>query len=166
MSEKIFNSRIVHKHDTEANWKKATGFKPKQGEIIVYDKDSTYNYERFKIGDGQTVVSSLPFANDALEARIDNISELIGDSEVSTQIATAIENADADDFGIFVQDSEPTDAVAGDIWIDTAHDAAFIAPNLPEVTAADNGKILMVVNGRWQAVSLNLSVDANGVVSM
>jgi hypothetical protein len=38
--------------------------------------------------------------------------------------------------------------------------------HLPEVTDADNGKILMVVNGKWQAVSLNLSVDENGVLSI
>ena len=64
MAEKnINNIRIINKHDTEANWLKATGFIPKQGELIVYDKDSTYNYERFKIGDGSTVVSSLPFAD-------------------------------------------------------------------------------------------------------
>lgn len=64
MSEKTLNNiRIINKHDTEANWLKATGFIPKKGEIIVYDKDSTYNYERFKIGDGSTVVSSLPFAD-------------------------------------------------------------------------------------------------------
>lgn len=63
MAEKNIASRIVHKHDTEANWLKATSFIPKQGEIIVYDADSTYSYERFKIGDGTTVVSSLPFAD-------------------------------------------------------------------------------------------------------
>lgn len=64
MSEKTLNNiRIVNKHDVEANWLKATNFIPKKGEIIVYDKDFTYNYERFKIGDGSTVVSSLPFAD-------------------------------------------------------------------------------------------------------
>lgn len=62
MAEKKINSRIVHKHDTETNWKKATGFIPKMGELIVYDIDDTYDYERFKIGDGATVVSALPFA--------------------------------------------------------------------------------------------------------
>ena len=61
MSEKTFKSRLVQKHDTEANWLKATNFIPKQGEIIIYDIDTTYNYERMKIGDGTTVVSSLPF---------------------------------------------------------------------------------------------------------
>lgn len=62
MTEKNFNARIVHKHDTEVNWNKATSFIPKQGELIVYDKDSTYDYERIKIGDGVTNVNSLPFA--------------------------------------------------------------------------------------------------------
>lgn len=37
---------------------------------------------------------------------------------------------------------------------------------IPEVTEADNGKVLMVVDGAYQLVSLNLSVDANGVVSV
>lgn len=61
MSEKILKSRIINKHDTEANWLKATNFIPKKGEIVVYDVDTNYNYERMKIGDGTTVVSSLPF---------------------------------------------------------------------------------------------------------
>ena len=74
MSEKNINTRIVHKHDTEENWNKATNFIPKMGEIIVYDVDSTYSYERFKIGDGKTVISLLPFS-----------------------IATAIPNAEIDE---------------------------------------------------------------------
>ena len=56
------NTRIIHKHDTEVNWNKATSFIPKQGEIIVYDRDDNYTYERFKIGDGVTAAPSLPFA--------------------------------------------------------------------------------------------------------
>lgn len=63
MSEKNINSRIVHKHDVESNWNKAIAFIPKQGELIVYDADSTYSYERLKVGDGVTVVSSLPFVS-------------------------------------------------------------------------------------------------------
>lgn len=62
MAEKNIASRIVHKHDTEANWIKATNFIPKQGEIIIYDIDSAYSYERFKIGDGVTNVNYLPFS--------------------------------------------------------------------------------------------------------
>ena len=63
MSEKNISSRIIHKHDIETNWNKATNFIPKAGEIIVYDRDETYNYERFKIGDGETRVSTLPFSS-------------------------------------------------------------------------------------------------------
>lgn len=60
MSEKKFNSRVINKHDTEENWNKSS-FIPKQGEVIVYDIDSTYNYERIKIGDGENNVNDLPF---------------------------------------------------------------------------------------------------------
>lgn len=59
--EKNINSRVIHKHDIEANWLKAIDFIPKQAEIIIYDIDSNYSYERFKIGDGITTVNALPF---------------------------------------------------------------------------------------------------------
>ena len=62
MSEKKINSRFIQKHDTEVNWNKAENFIPKAAEIIVYDRDENYNYERFKIGDGVTLVNDLPFA--------------------------------------------------------------------------------------------------------
>lgn len=73
MAEKNIKSRIVHKHDTELNWNKATNFIPKQGEIIVYDIDSNHSYERIKIGDGVTNVNNLPFVistltNDEIDA--------------------------------------------------------------------------------------------------
>ena len=65
MSEKTLNNiRIVHKHDIEENWLKATNFIPKQGELIIYDIDTEHNYERMKIGDGNTLVNDLPFSND------------------------------------------------------------------------------------------------------
>lgn len=57
------STRIVHKHDTELNWN-SVDFTPKQGEIIIYDIDENYNYERMKIGDGITKVVSLPFIED------------------------------------------------------------------------------------------------------
>ena len=62
--EKNIKTRIQHKHDTEANWNKATGFIPKIGELIVYDADGTYSYPRFKVGDGITSVVNLAFANE------------------------------------------------------------------------------------------------------
>lgn len=74
MAEKTLNARIVHKHDTEENWLKAVNFIPKQGEMIIYDIDDDYDYERIKIGDGTTLVSSLPFVNELISVEyIDTI---------------------------------------------------------------------------------------------
>ena len=66
MAEKILNSRMIQKHDIEENWEKAVNFIPKQGEIIIYDIDNNYDYERIKVGDGTTTVSALPFSNEIL----------------------------------------------------------------------------------------------------
>jgi hypothetical protein len=63
MAEKTLNTRIVHKHDVELNWN-LTDFVPKQGELIIYDADENYNYERLKIGDGKTAVVNLPFTDE------------------------------------------------------------------------------------------------------
>ena len=63
-------TRIILKHDIESNWNRAETFVPNQGEIIIYDIDTTYSYERFKIGDGKTTIINLPFY---LEHEIDSI---------------------------------------------------------------------------------------------
>lgn len=101
MAEKRLNTRIVHKHAVEADWLKATGFIPMAGELIVYDADADYSYERIKIGDGTSNVNSLPFVDDALRAtlvelinavddKVDAVSTLVGDTSVATQITSAI----------------------------------------------------------------------------
>ena len=77
-NNKEFYSRIVHKHDIEANWDKATGFTPLQGEIIVYDKDDTYDYERIKIGDGITKVIDLPFILDSVDEMVEDVVADLG----------------------------------------------------------------------------------------
>lgn len=61
MATKQLNGRIVMKHDTAANWEKATSFIPKIGEIIIYDTDDENSFPRVKIGDGITTAPSLPF---------------------------------------------------------------------------------------------------------
>lgn len=61
MASKTFQSRIVQKHDTQANWEKATNFIPLKGEIIVYDDIS-----KIKIGDGTTKINDLKFIIDEL----------------------------------------------------------------------------------------------------
>lgn len=68
-TEKEFQSRITHKHDIEANWIKAVNFIPKAGELIIYDKDESYNYERLKLGDGINKINDLPFL---IFAKIEN----------------------------------------------------------------------------------------------
>ena len=143
MAEKRFNTRIVHKHAVESDWLKATNFIPMQGEIIIYDKDSTYTYERIKIGDGRTVVSSLPFVNDTLKAsieadidainaemsavdsKVDGVSALVGDSAVSEQIAAAQI--------VYVGPDRPTDPSIK-VWINTAEEGTGVVPILPRVS--------------------------------
>lgn len=61
MAEKTAKLRIKQKHDTEANWKKATNFRPEAGELIVYDADTGHSTPRFKVGDGVKLVNALPF---------------------------------------------------------------------------------------------------------
>lgn len=75
MAEKELKARIIHKHDTEANWNKATNFIPKESEFIVYDMDDTHNYFRLKIGDGVTDVINLPFYGGSLEHILDGIAD-------------------------------------------------------------------------------------------
>lgn len=59
MANNTFQGRIIQKHDTKANWDKATNFVPLKGEIIIYD-----DLKKIKIGDGATKVENLIFIND------------------------------------------------------------------------------------------------------
>lgn len=120
---------------------------------------NTLNELAAALGDDPNFATTIATEIGQLEAKV-------GTTAVSEQISNAIDEVTADDLGIYVQAQEPTEAVAGDIWIDTANDPSYIPPELPDITESDNGKVLMVVNGTLQLVNLNLSVDANGVVSM
>lgn len=64
MADRILSARTIQIHDTEANWLKAVSFVPRLGEIVVYDIDANHSAERFKIGDGTTLVNDLPFTID------------------------------------------------------------------------------------------------------
>lgn len=70
MPQKKLKTRIINKHDTEAHWELATGFIPEDGEIIIYDPDTTYDYSRVKVGDGETNVNDLPFVDDAVREQL------------------------------------------------------------------------------------------------
>jgi hypothetical protein len=75
---KTFKTRIIQKHDIEANWQKATNFVPKKGEMIVYDIDSNHNYERIKIGDGEHIPNDLPFVTDNYYTKSETDTKLNG----------------------------------------------------------------------------------------
>lgn len=59
-------TRIQLKRDIEANWKKATGFIPLNGEIIIYESDETHTIPRLKIGNGKTNINNLPFIGEKM----------------------------------------------------------------------------------------------------
>lgn len=133
----------------------------------------TYNDSKFYIDfkDENGVLSRKALnAQEAEKLTGYDIATILNSSEVeiptSKAVMDAIDNLTADDLGIYVQDTEPTDAEDGAIWIDTANDPSYLPPTLPQVTAADNGKVLMVVNGSLQLVNLNMSIDADGVISI
>lgn len=94
MAEKEFNTRIVHKHDIQANWEKAVGFIPKQGELIVYDIDENYDYQRIKIGDGVKNVNTLPFYNDGFVTSVNGVT---GDVTIETETVKYIEQTLTDE---------------------------------------------------------------------
>ena len=75
MAEKVFQSRTIQKHDTAANWAKATGFSPFAGEVVVYLPDENCAYPRIKIGDGVTNVNDLPFADGYVTEQIEEIPQ-------------------------------------------------------------------------------------------
>lgn len=62
-TKNVNKTRLLMKHDIEANWLKAENFIPLEGEIVVYDADETHSRPRMKIGDGKTKVGALSFVS-------------------------------------------------------------------------------------------------------
>jgi hypothetical protein len=77
--KKYIDSRIINKHDVETNWNNNPDFIPSQGEIILYDIDEHYNFERFKIGDGITNVINLPFVIPSKVSQLENDSKFLSE---------------------------------------------------------------------------------------
>ena len=74
-------TRIQSKNGTEAEWNLATNFIPLKGEVIIYNTDGENIFPRIKIGDGETVVGQLPFANEEItEEEINEICEVISEA--------------------------------------------------------------------------------------
>ena len=101
MANKTLNTRIIQKHDIEANWKKATNFIPMKGEVIIYDaglveegKPEVVDYIRIKIGDGETNVNNLPFFAGAGGAGAAVVCNFVGyEGDETGETDTAIWNA-------------------------------------------------------------------------
>lgn len=97
MAQKNFNTRIQLKNDIESNWSQATNFVPLKGEIIIYNKDYNYDYERIKIGDGATTVTNLPFCTERFDDIIEKLKrKIIG--EVTVGHLGQIEDINREDF--------------------------------------------------------------------
>ena len=161
MAEKTLNNiRIVNKHDTEANWLKATGFTPKPGELIVYDIDENYDYERIKIGDGYKNVNTLPFVDDALrdtlvdqintvDDKVNAVSTLVGDTAVSEQITVAV--------------AEKADITNGQYAITaSSSDGVNYVATVPSVTQLTTGVSFIMIPGKASA-STTPTLNVNGL---
>ena len=132
--EKNMNTRIQHKHDIEANWNKALNFIPKIGEIIVYDIDDNYNYSRFKIGDGTTVVSSLPFVNDEIRQALTSGAIKVSKAETADRATTADSATSAQTAQTAVSAQTANSA--------TVADTALVANSATKATQDGNGKVI------------------------
>lgn len=80
---------------------------PLKGEMIIYDADENYAYQRIKIGDGRTVVSNLPFFVPQVNAAfMDLVTNGFGEQEWTPRLAY-------DDYGeiaLFV-DADPMEGM-------------------------------------------------------
>ena len=87
-----YNIKSAFFHAKESEWKteELNSYIPKQGEIVIYDIDDVYAYERFKIGDGVQNVIDLPFYNDGFVSYNEQIL-------TNEQKAQARENLSIDD---------------------------------------------------------------------
>mgnify|MGYP006921152647 CR=1 FL=1 len=107
MATKTFKSRIQNKHDTEANWRVAANFKPLAGELIIYDEDNAHSTPRFKVGDGSTSVSDLPFVNGTMKFDADGFSY--------------------EDYGGNIGTFSPTNIILSDLIYKAAYDTTSIS---------------------------------------
>lgn len=171
---KTLNTRLVNKHDVEANWLKAVNFIPLQGEIIVYDIDENYNYERFKIGDGATNISALPFVEDIFKNNL-NIKNgtgekaiqqdgntASGDHSVAFGVGTVASGNQSVAMGIKTEATEDYGIVVGK-FNEAAPGAAVVVGNGNASIARSNAATIDWDGNAWFAG--NVSVGENKVLA-
>lgn len=86
MSTKNIKTRLINKHDTEANFQTKTTFIPMLGELIVYEPDENNPLPRIKIGDGKTTINALAFIDD------DKVDKVTGKGLSTNDYTTAEKN--------------------------------------------------------------------------
>ena len=143
MNEKMFNTRIIHKHDTEANWQKAENFIPKEAELIVYDPDENYTYSRLKIGDGITKVNNLPFHAGALASK-----DKVGKTDLEQSIQESLNKADS------ALQSAPVTSVNGQT-------GAIVLNTIPSYSTSNNDQFLKIVDGSPTWVTIQNAEEVN-----
>ena len=139
-----FKTRIKQKNDTTANWNTAntTGFKPLQGEIIVYN-----DVNRIKIGDGTNTVSNVPFL-DADCVHLTGTETIDGYKTFKKYVTIeggGVENAD---IMLSATNAANNPGMAGEItWHDgEGNDGAVYIPQGQGETLATTDQIPDVVN--------------------
>lgn len=175
MSEQVrrIKSRVINKHETEANWKKAVNFIPEQAEHIVYDIDETHDYERLKIGDGITPVNDLPFIDETLIISSTNVVHGEDNELLATLIDTYIKNGGNTSSSFDWTDIE--NAPIFDITIN--RETGKIDQSLDEIiNASRDGKVLYYVgslsaltsthkeNNTMTCIELTLFVPPNTIL--
>lgn len=86
MANKTYQGRIVQKHDSSANWAKATNFIPLKGEIIIYD-----DLNKIKIGDGTTKVNDLDFSSSNGLPEGGTAGDVLAKGEITGEWETPVE---------------------------------------------------------------------------
>lgn len=160
--DKKIKSRLIHKHDIEANWLKATNFIPLAGEEVVYEADENHNYPRIKIGDGVTPVTDLPFLLDNSVLSIEQELSTTEQEQARENIGAAAES-EAEDARIDFEGNEHEtlgDAIRAQgvkIEIDDSealgenilNQDAWRALNEGEIISANDGVITVSHNERY-----------------
>ena len=159
MSEKRLKTKIINKHDTQANWEKSS-YIPSQAELVVFDIDSTYSYERFKIGDGKTNVNSLPFADAHI---LDIISDFTSGNTTVAKATHATKADSATEATHAVNADSATHATSADTATKaTTADSAAKATTADSATTAGSAtKATQDASGNTITTTYETKVDAS-----
>lgn len=128
-------TRIQHKRDIDSNWKTATDFYPKAGELIVYEYSN--NPSRLKIGNGSTPVTELPFIDTNSVYQLD--TTVLDKYEGATHI---------DKLSKYIEEQE--------VLLNTG-DIAILKSLIAEDAAAYTAYVY--TNGVWAAMSGNYNAE-------